>query len=405
MTATTPATLSLSGWRSPIAFLMLLAVANALSFQVWMALLNNFAVNEAGFTGWHIGVMQSVREIPGLLAFTVVLVLMFMREQTLALLSLVALAAGTALTGFFPTPVGLYLTTLLMSFGFHYYQTVQQSLSLQWLPKGQAARGLGRIISAESFATLGALALVYVVFRWLDWGYQATYVAAGAITLAITVLAWLVYPRYPQNVEQHQSFVLRKRYGLYYAMTFLDGARRQIFVVFASFMMVEKFHYSVADITLLFLANHVFNMIMAPFAGRLVAHFGERAALTLEYSGLVLVFVAYAFVQDPWVAAALYLIDHAFFAMSMASPSYFQKIADPADIAPSAAVSFSINHIAAIVLPITLGAVWIWNPAAVFMLGALFACGSLVLARLVPRHPAPGNESIWQSRTVPTPAE
>jgi predicted MFS family arabinose efflux permease len=394
-----------TGWRSPIAFLMLLAVANALSFQVWMALLNNFAVNEAGFTGWHIGVQQSVREIPGLLAFTAIIVLMLVREQTLALLSLLALAAGTALTGYFPTPVGLYLTTLLMSFGFHYYHTVQQSLSLQWLPKGQAALGLGRIISAESFATLTALALVFVIFRWLDWGYQLTYVAAGAVTLAIALFAWLTYPRFEQVVEQRQSFVLRGRYGLYYALTFLDGARRQIFIVFASFMMVETFDYSVADITLLFLANHIFNMIVAPYAGRFVTHFGERKALTIEYSGLLVVFIAYAFVQDPWIAAALYLIDHAFFAMSMASPSYFQKIADPADIAPSAAVSFSINHIAAIVLPITLGAVWIWSPTAVFLLGAFFACGSLVLARLVPRNPAPGNEALWPRRLAAQPAE
>lgn len=403
-TPTSPSTPSAS-WRSPIPFLMLLAVANALSFQVWMALLNNFAVNEAGFTGWHIGVQQSVREIPGLLAFTAIFLLMLMREQTLAIVSLVALGIGTALTGFFPSPTGLYLTTLLMSFGFHYYQTIQQSLSLQWLPTGQAARGLGRIISAESFATLIALGLVYVVFRWLDWGYQATYVLAGGVTLVIALAAWMLYPRFPQAVEQHQKAILRRRYSLYYAMTFLDGARRQIFIVFASFMMVEKFGYSVADITLLFLANHVFNMIVAPYAGRLVAQFGERLALTIEYSGLLLVFVSYAFVQDPWIAAALYLIDHAFFAMSMASPSYFQKIADPADIAPSAAVSFSINHIAAIVLPITLGAVWLWSPAAVFLLGAAFACCSLALARLVPRHPAPGNETIWQPRAWASVAE
>lgn len=403
-TPTSPSTPSAS-WRSPIPFLMLLAVANALSFQVWMALLNNFAVNEAGFTGWHIGVQQSVREIPGLLAFTAIFLLMLMREQTLAIVSLVALGIGIALTGFFPTPTGLYLTTLLMSFGFHYYQTIQQSLSLQWLPTGQAARGLGRIISAESFATLIALGLVYVVFRWLDWGYQATYVLAGGVTLVIALAAWMLYPRFPQAVEQHQKAILRRRYSLYYAMTFLDGARRQIFIVFASFMMVEKFGYAVADITLLFLANHVFNMIVAPYAGRLVAQFGERLALTIEYSGLLLVFVSYAFVQDPWIAAALYLIDHAFFAMSMASPSYFQKIADPADIAPSAAVSFSINHIAAIVLPITLGAVWLWSPAAVFLLGAAFACCSLALARLVPRHPAPGNETIWQPRAWASVAE
>lgn len=386
------------GWRSPVPMLMVMAAANQVSFQTWMTLLNNFGVNAAHFTGREIGILQSVREIPGLLAIGVVVPLLMMREQHLALLSLALLAIGTALTGLFPSEYGLYATTLLMSFGFHYYDTMQQSLSLQWLPVGEAATGLGRIIAAESFSALAVFAMIFALTAGLHLDYAPIYLIAGAVSFGAMLVIAGAFPLFPQHVQQHRNIVLRGRYWLYYALSFLEGARRQIFVVFAGFMMVEKFHYSVPAITVLFLVNHLFNMMVAPRAGALIVRFGDRAALTLEYAGLTLVFVAYAFVQDPWMAAALYLIDHAFFAMSMASKTYFQKIADPADITQTAATAFSINHIAAVFLPAALGLVWLKNPAAVFLIGAGFACLSLVLACLVPRHPEPGYEVIWKRR-------
>lgn len=397
--------LTTPGWRSPLALLMLLGLANTLCFQTWMTLLNNFTYNEAGFTGREIGILQTVREIPGFLAFTAVFVLLMMREQTLAYLSILLLALGAALTGFFPTAVGLYVTTLIFSVGFHYFDTMGQSLSLQWLAKDTAAHGLGRVISAESFGALTAFGLIYLGYSVLGLGYPAVYFIAAVAATGIVLFAMASFPYFPQSVDQHRHLVLRRRYWLYYLITLFEGARRQIFVVFAGFMMVERFGFSVTAITTLFLINHLFNMTIAPTIGKLVMRFGERTALTLEYIGLFGVFFTYAFVTDPWLAAALYVIDHAFFAMSMASKTYFQKIAAPADIAPTAAVAFSINHIAAIVLPVTLGMVWTVSPEAVFLTGAGFALVSLGLARLIPRNPAPGHEVVWQKAPMLTPAQ
>ena len=119
---------------------------------------------------------------------------------------------------------------------------------------------------------------------------------------------------------------------------------------------------------------------------------GERAALVFEYIGLVIVFVAYAFVENAHIAAGLYIVDHFFFALAIAIKTYFQKIADPADITSSAGVSFTINHIAAVVLPAALGVLWLTSPAAVFLVGAGLAGLSLLLSLNIPTHPAQGNE-------------
>ena len=177
----------------------------------------------------------------------------------------------------------------------------------------------------------------------------------------------------------------------------MSGARRQIFIVFAAFMMVETFGYAAKDITLLFLVNCLISIWVAPKVGRLIMRWGERPALILEYTGLIVVFTAYAFVETAWLAAGLYIVDHMFFALAIAIKSYFRKIADPSEIASTAGVSLTISHIAAVGLPPLLGLVWVLGEhgrTAVFLLGAAIAAGSLVLALLVPSAPARGNESV-----------
>ena len=383
------------GWRRPEAMILVMAGAVPLSFATWNALLNNFVIDRAGFTGAEIGILQSLREVPGFMAFAAVFILILMREQTLALASLLLLGIGTAMTGWFPTVVGLYCTTVLMSIGYHYYATMQKSLVLQWTPREKTPEMLGRVIavgSATSIVTFGIIWLAYDIaaldFRWI-------YMIGGGITAAAALVCWAIYPRFNVGVEQHRHLVLRRRYWLFYLLSFMGGARRQIFIVFAGFLMVEKFGFDVEDITLLFLLNAAINMWLAPRVGRLVARWGERRALIFEYVGLIGVFTGYALVENAALAAGLYVVDHLFFALALAISSYFQKIADAADIASTAGVSFSIDHTAAVTVPVVLGFLWLTSPAMVFLIGGAMAAFSLLLACNIPARPAPGNETLF----------
>ena len=378
----------------PEFLLLLMAGAVPLSFATWQTLLNNFAIERAAFSGAEIGILQSLRELPGFLAFTVVFLLFLLQEQRIALISLILLGIGTALTGFFPTVIGLYLTTVVMSIGFHYFETIQTSLSLQWIETERTAEVLGRIIAVGAFTSIVAFAAIWLAFDVMSLDFVTVYILGGGITVAIAVGAWLCFPQFPIRVRQRRKLILRKRYWLYYALTFLSGARRQIFIVFAGFLMVEKFGYSVAAISVLFLVNATLNMLFAARIGRVIGRVGERTALIFEYIGLVGVFVAYAFVNNAHLAAGLYIVDHFFFALAIAIKTYFQKIVDPADIASSAGVSFTINHIAAVVLPAALGVLWLSSPAAVFLVGAGLAGLSLLLSLNIPTHPAQGNEAM-----------
>ncbi|MDP6993115.1 MAG: MFS transporter [Woeseiaceae bacterium] len=379
-------------WRSSTALLILMSIAMPIAFNTWNALLNNFVVERAAFTGLEIGILHSLREVPGFIAFTTVFVLLLIREQTFAVLSLAMLGLGVAATGFFPTVYGLYFTTIIMSLGFHYFEAIKQSLSLQWLSKDEAPQVLGKLISVASITSLIVYGVLWVLLELFELDYFWNFLIAGTICLGLAIVMWLVYPHFKSKTPQHSHIVLRKRSWLYYALTFFSGARRQIFMVFAAFLMVEKFGYTAAQVTMLFLINYAFNWLFAEKIGALIRRIGERNALTIEYVGLVLVFTAYAYVENAYLAAALYVIDHMFFALYIAMSTYFQKIADPADMASSAGVSFTINHIAAVIVPAALGIVWVISNAAVFLVGTGFAVCSLLLAQNVPDRPAPGNE-------------
>ncbi|MGM0584528.1 MAG: MFS transporter [Pseudomonadota bacterium] len=396
-------------WRRPVGLLVLLAAGMPLAFATWNALLNNFVIEAAGFDGSDIGWLQTVREIPGFAAVGVIAVILLVREQTLAIISLVFLGGATAVTAYFPTFGGLLITTFIGSLGFHYYETVNQSLQLQWLPKDQAPKILGWILAAASASSLLAYGLIVGAWKAFELSYAFVYMAGGLATVAVAAFAWFAYPQWEAPNPQLKKMVLRRRYWLYYLIQFFAGARRQIFVVFAAFMMVEKFGLQVHQLTALFLINYVANMIFAPIVGRLIVRFGERTALVWEYSGLAGVFALYAgiyvFDWPAWLAAALYVIDHLLFAMAFAHKTYFQKIADPGDIAPTAAVAFTINHIAAVFLPALLGYLWLVSPPAVFSLAVALALGSLGLALMIPRHPVPGRETVWvRGGPAPRPA-
>ncbi|MFG6247884.1 MFS transporter [Vibrio diabolicus] len=386
-------TTSSQGWRTPQNFLLLISIIVPIAFSTWMALLNNFVIEKANFDGADIGLLQSVREVPGFLAFTAVFVLLFIREQRFMLVSLAMLTLGTALTGYFPTLYGLLFTTLLMSTGFHYFETLKQSLSLQWLSKEEAPEILGKFISVGALASLFTYGAIWVSLEQLKLDFKTVYLMAGGLGFVLILVMAFAFPQFKTKVPQNKKLILRKRYWLYYALTFMSGARRQIFTVFAGFLMVEKFGYSAADITLLFLINYVFNFLFAKRIGRFIGVVGERKALMFEYVGLIFVFVGYGLVQTAEWAAALYVVDHLFFALALAIKTYFQKIADPADMASTAGVAFTINHIAAVVIPVTFGVIWLVSPASVFYIGAGMAAVSLLLSLNIPAKPEEGNET------------
>jgi len=362
-------------------YLMVLTIASTMGLQAWRTLFDNFAVHVCHLEGVHIGILQSVREIPGFLALLAIYLLLIIKEHRLSALSVILLGLGVFATGFFPSWMGLIFTTLLMSFGFHYFETTNQSLSLQYFDHQTSPWVLAKLRSYAAASNIAAGIIIFFAASYFE--YYEMYAGLGFLVVLAGVWAFFQDPVDKNLVPQHKRMIIRKRYFLFYFLTLMAGARRQIFVAFAVFLMVRNFEYSVQLVSILFITNNIINYFISPLIGKAIIHFGERKVLSLEYFSLMFIFIAYATVQNPWVIALLYILDHIFFNFAIAIRTYYQKIADPKDIAPGMAVGFTINHIAAVMIPALGGMLWMVDYRIPFICGSMMSLISLCAVQCI----------------------
>ncbi|MGA6924498.1 MAG: MFS transporter [Desulfosarcina sp.] len=362
-------------------YLVVLTIASTVGLQSWTTLFNNFAVEMVRLDGDAIGMVQSIREIPGFLALLAIFVIRFIPEHRLSAFSILLLGLGIAATGWLPSFAGLVLTTLVMSFGFHYYETTNMSLTLQYFDRQTSPWVFGKLrsISAASSILVG----VFIFFMAAALDFTRMYLIIGGLIVVAALWGLTRKPASADMIVQRKQMIFRRRYGLYYFLTFMAGARRQIFMAFSVLLLVQRFGYSVQAVTLLFVVNNTINFFLSPTIGRAIIRFGERKVLTLEYASLIAVFLAYAFTDSAWVAGGLYILDHIFFNFGMAINTFFQKIGDPGDVAPTMAVGFTINHIAAVFLPAIGGYFWMVDYRIPFIAGATMALISLTAVQWI----------------------
>ena len=219
-------------------YLMVLTISSAVGLQAWRTLFDNFAVTVVGLNGEHVGLIQSVREIPGFLALLAVFVIMFLKEHRLAALSTLILGIGVAATGLFPSFGGLIVTTLVMSFGFHYYETVNQSLTLQYFDTTTSPWVFGKLRAFASVSNIGIGLIIFIVAPVLN--FTQIYLLVGGLIVAVGIWSFFQNPVDGNIVPQRKKMIFRKKYWLFYFLTFMAGARRQIFIAFAVFLLVKN---------------------------------------------------------------------------------------------------------------------------------------------------------------------
>ncbi|GAB6037414.1 MFS transporter [Fundidesulfovibrio butyratiphilus] len=367
--------------RKMYVFLLLATVASQVGMQGWVTLISNFGVEAAGLNAFEMGLTHSVRELPGFLSFLVIYLLLVLSEHRAAALSILMLGVGVCLTGYFPTFWGVVFTTLIMSTGFHFFEPLNQSLSLQYFNLELAPIVLGKLRSAAALANIGVGVAIFCLTGVLD--YRQIFLAVGAVVLALGLWAVFQDPSDKSLPPQRKKMVFRARYWLFYALTFLSGSRRQIFMVFAPFLLVKKFEYSLAAMSVFFVITNLAAWIANPVIGRMINRFGERTLMSLEYVTAITVFLVYAFTDSHLAAALAFIVDQITFNFAVCIRTYLQKLADPKDIAPSSAVGFTINHVAAVFIPALGGWLWTFDYRIPFLAGAVLGVVSLGLAQRV----------------------
>ncbi len=368
-----------------------LVVSNFLlyfGFQVWQTLFNNFAVESVKIGPAEVGLVQAVREIPGLLGFLVGFLALYLSEVRIMALSIILMGVGIVATGYSTTLPVLLITTFVMSFGFHFFTPSTSAVVLMVARQSEAPRALGRLGSLGALAAVAATVVVYLLAR--PWGYQVLFAAVGLAVVIGGVALWPLGGR-AGGLPMNRRVTLRRRYWLYYVLSFLLGSRRHIFSTFAIYLLVREYQISVQTTAMLFLVNSVINIVTLRWVGQLVSRFGERITLSVAFAALTLVFMGYAYIPSLPVLYVLFVLDNIFIGFNLGLTTYFQKIAmSPEEITSNVSVEQTINHIAAIVIPVVGGTVWaVYGSQAPFLFGALIVLAALVLTQFMRLAPEP----------------
>lgn len=358
-------------------------------FAVYGGVFQNFMRDALGAHELDLGRLESLREIPGFCSALMAGTLIALAESRIAAVGLGICAIGIAISGWMKALPPLMAITVFWSIGFHLWATMQNAITLALAKGREGGRHLGRMSGVSAIATIGGLGVATLGARFLPRGYFLPYfIVAGAAILVSAFYCGSLSHRAAGGVRQR--IVIRKEYGLYYLLYFLEGCRRQIFSIFATFALILVYHQKVESMLVLQFVNAILITITAPWMGRLVDRIGERTPLTWYAIGLIVVFFGYAVTRRVETLYALYLIDNVLFSFGVGFTTYLHRIVRPGEFTPSMAMGVTVSHVAAVTVPFFGALLWktSGNYQLPFWVGVGFAALSLVGTRWLPRGPA-----------------
>ena len=348
---------------------------------IFLSTLNNYLNEVHGFGAGERGWLELPREAPGFfIIFVVGALLTYMRESRMAVTAMLFTAAGALGLGFLaPGPALLTMWIVIWSLGDHIIFAVEGPLGLKLARQGGEGRRLGQLGGARNLGVIFGVGGVWLLARFLGERYDLFYLLAGSCA----AVAGFFYFRLHLGKQDPPSrrLVYRKEYRLFYAISALFGIRKQIFMVFGAWVLVDMHQVPVANIALLYFIASCLGVVLRPLLGDVIDWLGERTVLAVDEVLLLVICLVYAFVDNLYVLMGAYILDHVLFALRVARTTYLKKIAvDPADITPTISLGITIDHVVAMSLPILSG--WLWETYGhqwVFILAGVIALVGLVI--------------------------
>ncbi len=341
------------------------ALALGMAFSMFDATFNNFLNDEFALTGFQRSFLEFPRELPGFLVVFVSAALWFLCSRRLGMLAMILSAVGAVLIGFASSSYGVMIVWLfIFSMGQHLFMPIASTVGMELAREGQDGRRLGQLNALRNLAAILGSFSVVLGFKYLGFTFQHTF-AISAVLLGIA--AFLLFMMKPDPVVEKRGFLqLHKEYRLYYILNVLSGARKQLFITFAPWVLVSVLGQSTAIMATLFTIGGVIGILFQPLLGWAIDKFGERIVLASEAVVLVFVCLGYGFATFIFpedtaflVVCACFLIDQMIFSVGMARSTYMKKIALQSDhIQPALTAAVTIDHVFSITAALVGGIIW-----------------------------------------------
>lgn len=352
-------------------------------FGVQLTIQYNFIVERLGIEPIELGVVEALREIPGFLNFIFLAIMIALSPPVAAMVCLIFMGIGIAAFSQVNTVLMFTLFSVVWSIGFHAWHPLSQSMGIKFSGNRGKGWALGQLRAVESFAWFLMILVCIGAYSYI--GYEGLYIIAGMACLLGAGTIFGAARKKVTNVDH--SFLLKKKYWLFYTLQFLQGCRKQIFITFAIFALVKVHGMPIHTTMILVLINQAIISITGGWFGRLIDQFGERTMLSVSYVVLIFVFIGYGSIDHRATLYVLYIIDNVVFFGAIALTTYLNKIAPPEDLKASLSMGVTFNHISSVTVPLVGGYAWhLFGYQVIFYAGAGFALISFVFAQFLPRH-------------------
>lgn len=373
---------------------LLVGVLVGIGQSIDAATLNNFLKDKFDLVIMQRTLLEIPRELPGLLVVVFTAFLFALGDIRIAALANLAAAVGMFLLGIIPYNFFIMLLVIFIySTGMHLFLPLFNTIGMSFAEDGKEGKKLGQISAANTASLVVSSAAIWILFKYFNVSYTFCFTIGAIAFLVAAVL--LTRMNHRRTVEMKSRFVIRKEYGLYYWLSILYGARKQIFITFAPWVLVDVYQQKVTTLTVLFFMIAVLGIFVKPLIGHLIDRIGERLVLAGESAALFIICLGYAFAEDLFsrfwalvIVCACYVLDQTLNSVSMARATYIKKIAvKPEDVFPTLSLGLSIDHIVSMIIPAIGGLVWYSTGAGgykyVFIGGAVIALLNLLSTRKI----------------------
>ncbi|MBQ1203399.1 MAG: hypothetical protein IIX61_06315, partial [Loktanella sp.] len=247
------------------------------------------------------GLMELPRELPGVLSLFVMGALFFLNEVRLAAVSVLLAAAGTLLMlmwGQGATLWQLSLCVVTASLGLHILMGTVDSIVMHTARPENRSLRLGQMRALGTAATLlGAL------FIWVKWKFNQDFAWDYLLVVAVFVISALLLfciraPEFPRRKSVRENFILRREYAVYYGIETLHGIRKQLYMTFGFWLLVNTLQQPPGRIGMIVLCAGVIGLFAQPFIGLCIKRYGERRITIFDSIALSVLCLVYAFAPD-----------------------------------------------------------------------------------------------------------